>query len=63
MKKKLFILLLVFVMVFSFALAALANNGAKVDLDEQKLYLPEQVKDKTPAHTPHHNNPIDVAGA
>lgn len=65
MKKRMFILLLVFILVFSFALTVFADNdkGATVNLDEGELYLPKPAKDNAPCHTPPANNPIDVAGA
>ncbi|GEM_PF-1664583 len=67
MKKRLIILLLVLILVFSFALNVFAKNngnkGADVRLEEGELHLPEHVKDNVPSHTPPYNNPIDVAGA
>ncbi len=67
MTKRLFILLLVFTLVFSFALTVFADAGgdkeATVDLEEDELYLPKPAKETPPDHTPPANNPIDVAGA
>ncbi len=63
--KRMCILLLVFILVFSFALTVFAdsNDGATVDLEEGKLYVPQPAKENASDHTPPANNPIDVAGA